>query len=120
MFGIADAALEALQFLSLTVAPGGVSNLGALNYSATMGQLEPDFSGCAPDCVYSSTSIQGLGDDAEFTVTGKHGMADRARLTRSRRQRRPAIRLLRRLSAFGDWATRSLETMANDRLTVEP
>lgn len=54
IFGVADASLEALQFLSLAVAPGGISNVGAQTYTAAAGRLSSDYSPCLSTCLYSA------------------------------------------------------------------
>lgn len=102
IFGVADAALEALQFLSLATAPGGVSNVGAQTYTMVAGQMCADFSVCEPTCLYSCEDVLGRGDDIGLVVTGSHQAAERARDLRRREQRRHMTRLLRAAVHTGD------------------
>lgn len=102
IFGVADASLEALQFLSLVTAPGGVSNVGAQTYTMVAGRMCADFSVCEPTCLYSGEAVLGRGDDTGLVVIGPHPAAERARELRRREQQRASIRVLRSAARIGD------------------
>jgi hypothetical protein len=102
IFGVAAASLEALQLLSLVIAPAGISNVGAQMYHATTGELGVDRRPCERACLYSSREILGRGDDAGITVSGVHAPAEAERVRRSHRQHELSIRLRRLLARAGD------------------
>ena len=95
MFGAAAASLEALQFLSLVVSPGGVSNVGAQMQHITTGRIDLDDAKCEAGCPYSSPGFSSRADDLDLEVTGRHDAADHARAARGARQREPRIRFQR-------------------------
>ncbi len=109
IFGVADASLEALQFLSLAVAPGGISNVGAQTYTAAAGCLSSDYSPCLSTCLYSGPDILGRGDHSGLVVTGRHETAEQTRETRRREQRRLPKRILRSGAGIGDRIIELLE-----------
>jgi hypothetical protein len=94
-FSGATASLEVLQFLTMTVAPSGVADVGAQNYHFVTGSLDRDDRSCDPGCPYT-TYLTGRGDDAGIVPTARHVAAERER--ESRHARRTArVRMRRRL-----------------------
>ena len=61
------ASFEVLQFLSLVVAPQGLSNHGAQRYRFVTSTLERDDAPCNPGCLYPQ--LIALGDRSGMTVT---------------------------------------------------
>ncbi len=105
-FGLAAASLELLQLLSLVVAPGGVGDVGAQRYVASLGRIELDWRSCEPTCLYSGR-LAALADDADIRVTGRHEAAEAERAAR-RARRGPVVRALRAGAALGDAVERRL------------
>ncbi|MBT8387464.1 MAG: ThiF family adenylyltransferase, partial [Ignavibacteria bacterium] len=68
------ASMEVLQFLSLFISPGGVSDIGQQIYQMSLGILERDDKICHPNCFYPS--IVGKGDYSEVKIYGKHEIAE--------------------------------------------
>lgn len=77
-FSMACASLEMAQFVSMLTAPGGVSDVGALQYGLTTGTIERGVEGCKQSCLYSN-KLLALGDDVHAQVTGEHRVAEKAR-----------------------------------------
>lgn len=77
-FGLSVASFEVLQFLSLIVAPSGLSNPGAQIYHFVTSSLETDdLTECNPNCLYPGYIA--MGDAAPISVTGRHLAAENAR-----------------------------------------
>lgn len=68
------ASMEVLQFISLFVSPGGVSDMGSQIYQMSLGKLEKDDKICHPNCFYHS--IIGKGDHTNVQIYGKHEIAE--------------------------------------------
>jgi molybdopterin-synthase adenylyltransferase len=102
-FGMSTAAFEVQQFLSMVVAPLGVSNPGAQRYHFVSGNLETDRAGCEGGCLYPGLTAKG--DCSGVVVTGRHAVAERARECRRGRRRSWRHRLWDRLSflKLGRW-----------------
>lgn len=66
-FSLAVASLEVLQFLSMVVAPSGITNVGAQTYNFVTGILDSDRAACDEDCLFSG-SLLGLGDNSPFLL----------------------------------------------------
>ncbi len=105
-FGLADASLEVLQFLSLVVAPGGVADFGAQRYVVALGRIELDSRPCEPECLYAGL-FAGQGDDTGINVTGRHPAADTERTAR-RARRGPRVRALRAAATLAGAVERRL------------
>jgi hypothetical protein len=82
-FSLGAASLALSQFVSLVVAPGGVSDVGTQRYRSKTGDLENEWNSCNPVCPYLNSL--GLGDSAQdkFRPTGDHPVAQRAREARA-------------------------------------
>jgi molybdopterin-synthase adenylyltransferase len=80
-FSLLGAGLEILQLLALFVTPGGLADPGAQGYHFVPGLMDADWSSCKPTCVYAQ--LVGLGDNAGFTVTGRHAAAEAKREERA-------------------------------------
>ena len=80
-FSMLAAALETLQFLSLIVSPGGLSDPGAQTYHFVPGSLDSGFLECEVGCPYAA--VIGRGDRSGITVTGRHLSAELARSSRA-------------------------------------
>ncbi len=76
-FGMSTAAFEVQQFLSMVVAPSGLSNPGAQCYHFVSGNLETERAGCEGSCLYPELTAKGEGSG--LAVTGRHAAAERAR-----------------------------------------
>jgi hypothetical protein len=100
-FAMSCASLEMNQFLSMVVAPGGVSDYGGQTYHLASGTLTRDESDCRDECLFSGRLL-GRGDHAGIDATGPHQVAVAARAQRARLQRKP----LRRAAT---WAEPKLE-----------
>lgn len=77
-FSLSDASFEVLQFLSLIVAPSGLSNPGAQMYHFVISTLGIDeLVDCKSSCLFPT--YMAMGDGAEITVTSRHIRAEQAR-----------------------------------------
>lgn len=94
-FSMATAAAEVLEMLRMIVAPSGLSDVGALLTHYTTGVTDRDTGECVDSCLYSG-KILGRADNAGFTVTGRHLVAESERQQRREAARRPSIRFGRR------------------------
>lgn len=77
-FANAAAASEVLQFLSMVVAPAGVSRLGAQIFHFSTGTVDLEVEACNDNCLYSGRWLA-RGDTLDVTVTGQHEVAARVR-----------------------------------------
>jgi len=84
-FSSALASSEVLQFLSMVLSPGGLSDVGAHNYHFVTGCLDVDTTRCRLGCLYSGQLV-GLGDDTTLSVIGAHPAAQQARAARAHRR----------------------------------
>lgn len=76
-FSSHTASMAVLQFLSLFVSPGGISNIGQQIYQMALGKLERDDKICHENCYFQS--ILGKGDSINIVPYGKHKVAEKAR-----------------------------------------
>lgn len=83
-FSMACAGLELARFICMLTAPSGIADQGAQHYNLTTGTLLLDDGTCKEECPYSS-ALFGLANDVPVQVTGRHGLAEHARLSRSGR-----------------------------------
>jgi molybdopterin-synthase adenylyltransferase len=97
-FAVSCAGLELNQFLSLAIAPGGVTDYGAQHYHLVSGTIDRDERECRDDCLFSG-ELLARGDHVGFVATGDHVAAAKERGMRTARQRTPAVRALRRIDA---------------------
>lgn len=79
-FSLQCAAFELAQFVRFFTAPQGLSNVGSDDYEWVPGHLAHGTDGCADGCFFNS--VIGLGEAAEWTPTGRHGVAERERAQR--------------------------------------
>lgn len=80
-FSLSTASLQVLQFLSMVIAPLGVSDIGGQNYHFVIGSMDIEEGGmCNQTCPYPT--LIALGDNTGFIVTGKHFKAEEARRAR--------------------------------------
>ena len=96
-FSLGAASLAVSQFLSLIIAPGGVSNHGIQRYRFKTGDLEQAWPACHPHCHYTAALATGDHAHDRFQPTGPHPVAQAARDRRLRAARRPAKRVARAL-----------------------
>ena len=82
--------MEALQMLSMVIAPSGISDAGAQHYHFVTGQLDTDSHACQPRCPYS-TDLLAMGDTCAVPITGRHAAADAERAHRAARRRAPRV-----------------------------
>jgi hypothetical protein len=85
------------QFLSIVVAPGGVSNHGTQRYRFNLGSLEQEWPSCNPNCLYKSAVGQGDPAEPRFAPSGPHPAAASARAVRMQAAQRTLLRLARML-----------------------
>jgi molybdopterin/thiamine biosynthesis adenylyltransferase len=98
-FSLSDASFEVLQFLSLIVAPSGISNPGAQMYHFVTACLETDeLTACKPGCLYAS--YVGIGDSVPITVTSRHAVAEEARAVRQKISQTWYLHLWKRLCSI--------------------
>lgn len=86
--------VELNQFVSMVVAPGGVSDYGAQTYRLVSGMVDRDERDCRDGCLFSG-DLLGRGDHAGIEATAPHQAAIAARAQRAKRQGEPARRLAR-------------------------
>jgi hypothetical protein len=98
-FSAGCAALELNQFLSMVLAPGGVSDFGAQRYHLASGTCARDERGCRDGCLFSGRLL-GLGDQVGFTATGRHAAATKSLQELERRRRSISVRARRALDDF--------------------
>ena len=75
------ASMEVLQFISLFISPGGVSDIGKQIYQMSLGILEKDNKICHPNCFYHT--IVGRGDQTNIQLYGRHEIAELKRNERN-------------------------------------
>lgn len=97
-FSAATASLEILQFLSMTLAPSGIADIGAHNQHFVTGRLDINHDACRPGCPYTEQLVA-RGDNAGVIPTGIHGAAAVERQDRAHR-RTARVRLARRLRSL--------------------
>lgn len=91
-FSLSDASFEVLQFLSMIVAPSGLSNPGAQMYHFVTADLEQDKrEACTDNCLYPGYIARG--DSATIKVTNRHLKAEQARADRQQYHRTWKYRL---------------------------
>jgi hypothetical protein len=84
------------QFVSLTVAPGGIGAPGPLRYALSTHTLEHLRFPVKPQCAFESATATG---DRRIPLTGPHTTAQQVQRDRRNRQAQPATRVRRWLSA---------------------
>lgn len=77
-FSLACASMEVLELLRMTVAPGGIPDVGASLYHWTLGREDRDTTDCEEGCLYSSI-LACTGDSSGLNVTGYHHAAEKTR-----------------------------------------
>jgi len=97
-FATAVASLELMQLVLMTVAPGGVVDVGGQHYNLKTGAIDLDTDGCEAGCLYSERLVAS-GEDAFFSPLGEHAAAAAETANRRANQRRLAVRLRRRLAS---------------------
>jgi hypothetical protein len=93
------------QFVSLTVAPGGIGAPGPLRYALSTRTLEHLDITLNPRCSFQAATATG---DERIPLTGPHAAAQKTQELRRARQARPTVRFRRRLSALTDWVANRL------------
>jgi hypothetical protein len=84
-FSAATAALEILQFLSMTLAPSGIADIGAQNHHFVTGRIDIDEGSCRLGCPYTEQLIA-RGDDSSIVPVARHRAAEEERVARTRRR----------------------------------
>jgi hypothetical protein len=82
-FSVCCAGLEIGQFLSMVVAPAGISSYGAQMYHFALGSLERDEGACDNRCPYAGPLLA-QGDHSGLIVTAPHKAAEDARGARQK------------------------------------
>jgi molybdopterin-synthase adenylyltransferase len=94
-FSMACASLEILQWLSMSVAPLDIADVGAWNFHFVTGSLDQTRPRCKPGCL--KQDILAAGDHAKPTEpTDEHPASYRETADRIRAQGRPSLRALER------------------------
>ena len=88
------------QFVSLTIAPGGIGAPGPLRYALSTHTLEHLDIALKPRCPFEAATATG---DERIPLTGSHATAQKIQQVRRARQARPAVRVRRSLSGLADW-----------------
>jgi molybdopterin/thiamine biosynthesis adenylyltransferase len=79
-FSLSVAAMEVQHFIKLVVPDFGPPSLGARHYHHVTGIMDGDTSACNATCLY--TGLTAKGDSAGISFTGRHRVAEQARLER--------------------------------------
>ncbi|HSZ58356.1 MAG TPA: ThiF family adenylyltransferase [Tepidisphaeraceae bacterium] len=79
-FSVLATGLEVLQFLTMMVAPFGLTNAGSQLYHFVPSKLDVDPPECEPTCPYRR--LEAIGDRTSVTFTGRHEAAEEARARR--------------------------------------
>jgi hypothetical protein len=103
-FALGAGSLGMNQFISTTVAPGGIGNVGALLYQMKLGTLERAHGTCSQHCPYQGAIARGDEADADFQPTGIHGAAQDARAHRQAETAKLGVRFGRRADDLGSKA----------------
>ncbi len=80
------ASMEVLQFLSLFVVPGGISDIGQQIYQMSLGTIEKENKVCNANCFFKS--IIGKGDNSGVQIYGRHKIAEIKRNERNYTQKK--------------------------------
>jgi hypothetical protein len=95
-FSLACASLEALQWLSMTVAPLDIADVGAWNFHFVTGNMDQLSTACSNGCL-QHTQLAG-GDRSQLAPpTAEHPAAESERSSRRAAQRRTSSRALLKL-----------------------
>jgi molybdopterin-synthase adenylyltransferase len=94
-FSMSVASFEVLQFLSMVVAPSGISNPGAQMYHFVPGKLDTNVKGCDDTCLFPGLTARG---ESAGNMTARHIVAETARTQRQRLQRSWRYQLLKLIS----------------------
>ncbi len=94
-FSTGAASLALCQFLSIVVAPGGISDHGIQRYRFKTGELEQSWPGCHAGCPYATALAAGDAAQARFDPTGQHPAAAAARHHRQAAARKVTTRIAR-------------------------
>jgi molybdopterin-synthase adenylyltransferase len=85
-FSMHLAGMELAHFLSLTLAPYGIADIGTQMYHLVTGSMDDGLRGiCHPNCAFQANIA--IGDQAPFEVTGVHTFAEKQRAKRKARKR---------------------------------
>jgi hypothetical protein len=107
-FSVGCAGLEISQFLTMVVAPGGITSYGAQMYHFAPGVLEHDQRGCESNCLYSGPWLA-RGDTTGIVVTARHLIAEDARAAQ-------APRVVRAPQPRASWIARTRERFRSRRV----
>lgn len=101
------------QYISLTVAPGGLGEPGPLRYVLSTHTLEHVAAETRPTCPVEATIADG---DGALTLTGPHPAAEQRRAARRDAGRDWDVRLGRAADGLLHWLRARLVTVAEERL----
>jgi hypothetical protein len=88
------------QFVSLTIAPGGIGAPGPLRYALSTHTLEHLQAASKPHCSFENATAAG---DKRIPLTGPHASASKIRNERYAQLAKPTVRIRRGLAALADW-----------------
>jgi molybdopterin/thiamine biosynthesis adenylyltransferase len=80
-FSLGCASLELSQFISMVIAPGGITDVGAQLYHLSTGTLDRETDGCKAQCFFAGPLL--AKGDASVDPTAPHEVAENARAKRA-------------------------------------
>jgi hypothetical protein len=117
-FSIACASLEILQWLSMSVAPQGIADVGSWNFHFVTGNLDISTSACKPTCL--QTTVLAHGDHADpGPPTAPHQAAREEISVRERQRDQRRLRLTEFALGLVERGTRHLIARLTHPNTVE-
>lgn len=99
-FSLACASLEVLQWLSMTVAPLEIADVGAWNFHFVTGNMDQLSTDCTSGCLHQQQLARGDRSDLAAPIA-EHPAAEHERCRRQSAQSRLRIRLLLAMKAAG-------------------
>jgi len=110
-FSTACASLEILQWLSMSVAPQDIADVGSWNFHFVTGNLDISTTSCKATCLQTATLAQG-----DYASPGPpiaaHPAARDEITAREQHRRRPTLQALERVVTIGRRAERLLTSLA--------
>jgi molybdopterin-synthase adenylyltransferase len=110
-FSLACASLEILQWLSMTVAPLDIADVGSWNFHFVTGTLDQLSTSCRDDCLHHQQTAKGDLAPLQAPI-GRHDAAEQERATRTDAQRRTLVRAALCASRWQDRAARMVNAAA--------
>lgn len=96
-FALGAGSLGLNQFISTTVTPGGMGDVGALTYQLKIAELARERGLCTQHCPFKGATARGDEAETDFVPTGPHAAAERVRSLRTMAATRLPVRIGRQL-----------------------